>query len=347
MKLSKPLPSLVFVLVSVALVAMLTTGCPSSQPVPDEDPIETSVPEQETESKRAKHPEPPASQVPGCPYAAPHALDLLSEQASALIAQAIEKGDVDTALANDGSVRDRLTRDPIVKEVAKAHPEARKHWGGKLTLKALMDGPSGTHEGYNIGQHTARALGIFEDQKSKLGLERLSRKVGVRSWENLVRMTLLVHDIGKPVAVTLGDKDLEETFSVPIAGTALKGAGMTPTEVRIAQSLIQHHQLIGSVLQDKPFQRPPKEILKQAADELGLRAEELLLLQNAIFLADAGSYPFLCKKVFVTDSATQRMYIREGSRLKELLPAVEANSPSAQAVEELWSLGRAPGSSRR
>lgn len=94
-----------------------------------------------------------------------------------------------------------------VVEAAKGVPGFRK----------LFEGSTGVREGFTLEQHTETVLNVFEDNFA----DRLPAKT-----LPLMRMALLVHDIGKPVAVEDGAKDQQKVYNLTYAEHFMKTSGV-------------------------------------------------------------------------------------------------------------------------
>lgn len=283
--------------------------------------------------------DPMAGLGPGCPYGKMTSEEALKSPSGKLIEDLVGDKELQYDLNGDFVFRMALQEDPDIKDLVKGRAEFRQRWLDNLSVKELMDTPSGVAEGYTIREHTARVLQIFEQQRLMNGLEQMPEKPGVTDWDNLLRMTLAFHDIGKGIAAYLGDKSLEEHFSVPLARGLMRARGFSSEEVDIAKELIAQHQLLGAYIRGFISANDTRDRIRFSAAKAGLKPEDFLRLEIAIYKADAGAYPSLCDSVFATDLAG-KMHVREEKKLQDLFPP----PPSVSKCMETGSpLVRMPG----
>ncbi len=193
-----------------------------------------------------------------------------------------------------------------------------------LNIQALYAGPTGNsdQDAVTIKMHTDKALNIFVNQ---IEFYREQGQLGTSALENfekLMAFTIALHDIGKSIAVRLGDKNQEEFFSVPIARVLLKKIGFPSKAVGLAAGLIEQHQLIGDTLKKVATLREQKrenEInktiqlaigkMKQQAKISGVSNSVFVKSLAILFIADANSYDYLSKTFFHNKNGSGSMLV--------------------------------------
>lgn len=184
------------------------------------------------------------------------------------------------------------------------------------SLRFLYGEPSGVGEGYTIGEHTVRVLEIYRDQKDHYNVAQFTGPFSTHSVDEFMQYTLAFHDIGKSIAFRGGDKNRETRYSVPLSWTLMKAAGFSDQESRLAMELIGQHQQIGSYLQGKVQLDEVREGIARASAASGVSEQQFFKLLEMIFIADAGSYPYLHDHVFRTDSSGKLVPVDDESYME-------------------------------
>jgi hemoglobin/transferrin/lactoferrin receptor protein len=83
---------------------------------------------------------------------------------------------------------------------------------------------AGVSEGYSIGEHTGMVLDMWSKQASPAQLDDLSSRLEM-DVPRLMHSTLLLHDIGKPLAIQEGEKWRQHEFTLPIMADVLANSG--------------------------------------------------------------------------------------------------------------------------
>ena len=187
-------------------------------------------------------------------------------------------------------------------------------------LKPLFDADANVAEGFTIGEHTARTLSLYEDQKKYYPLAEISsRHPELGDLNELFKVSLLLHDIGK----SLGPVDEQLHHTLPIAEKYLKKWGYTPEQVRIALLWIKGSQY-GDFLKDDITVNELLSVVLSQAEESGMHLSDWVESSFLFYTADAASYPFVQKNSFKT--GYQEKLIPDAPLLQELLARAELMS---------------------
>lgn len=170
-------------------------------------------------------------------------------------------------------------------------------------ISNLFAADAGVHEHYTIKEHTLRVLQVFQTQKSYYQLEQLKLAAGVRLSETLI-MTIALHDIGKPRAITAGNKWLQHEFTIPILEEQFIKYQYSSNEIDLAKALVDN-DIIGELLQGQLTAEQAVTKLQVCANEAHMQLKDFFALQQLFYVSDAGSYPFLLKQVFKREQNNQ------------------------------------------
>jgi hypothetical protein len=145
-----------------------------------------------------------------------------------------------------------------------------------------------------VGEHTERVLNQFSSQRKFFNLESVADSVkkmpGFEHFNVNAFMTVLLtlHDIGKSLGKDAND---QHEFTVPILREAMSALGFSEMEVELAEQLVDN-DILGDL------QRKPDVTAEQALEQLRGRAaaakipvDAFFLLQQALYISDASSYP--------------------------------------------------------
>ena len=175
-----------------------------------------------------------------------------------------------------------------------------------VTTRFLLKADSGVSEGFSIRCHSRRVLEIFDQQLKLPQKKELKELAADLKLENtdlkaFLRHTMALHDIGKPLSVIAGNKiSLEEYFSVPLVGLYMEKLGYNKRAQRLAQALVDAHQILGGVL--RGFLAPSQAgkvihaILHRGNDSFSIAS--FMPLLEKLYLADSCSYPYVCGTLF-------------------------------------------------
>lgn len=187
-----------------------------------------------------------------------------------------------------------FSQDPVYRNILDAGP----------SLRFLMGEPTGTSEGYTVGQHSARLLTIYEDQKQAYFGNKNTQSYQVRNFDQFMKHLVLFHDIGKSVSYrAVGGNQQEIAFSTPFIEIFLRSLEYSQQEILIAQSLIDQHKVIGDYLTSRMSLDSAKRAIRAGARKANLNESRYFDLLEILFVCDAGSYPNLYRNVFVKDAA--------------------------------------------
>jgi len=176
-------------------------------------------------------------------------------------------------------------------------------------IKELLDMPSGS-KGKTVGQHTDQVLANWKDRADPKMLSDMSDKYGV-DMPKLMGDAILLHDIGKGLAVQAGDREMQHHFTKPIMEDVLKSQGYGDKEVAIANALVAH-DIVGNAVKGmsgleteaiaagEKFLSPSEgaAALQQKAAEAGMDKADFVKIQQTFYESDAGSYKYLQQNVF-------------------------------------------------
>jgi hypothetical protein len=158
---------------------------------------------------------------------------------------------------------------------------------GKLTSLQV-----GVDQGYTLGEHTQMVLSIFEKQFSS---DIMARD---KDTAEMLRLTLLLQDVGKPIAVELhGDKSKQTDFNHDIALSFMNGMSLNDKTKLVVSELVGQ-DILGTYFKRSQFDITEKGLgVDKAASEitmlaakLGYEPTELLAMLKVLYISDAGSY---------------------------------------------------------
>jgi hypothetical protein len=204
--------------------------------------------------------------------------------------------------------------------------QVNRHQGSKAidylsskfsTARQLYRRESGTWEGFTIRGHTLRAYNVLGTQLKHVNLEQMSRTYPKINVKKTLQLALLLHDIGKPVAIdrarglvdqtiaagkSLQDLDRSKLqhhsrYSKSLMSRMMWQLGSNTQEVRLARALVENNA-IGQLVQDKTNMTGAAEQIRKHAARTGLDPKDYFKLQSLFFAADAGAYRSLRKSVF-------------------------------------------------
>ncbi len=202
----------------------------------------------------------------------------------------------------------------------------------------LYGADAGNWEGYTLGEHTETVLRNFEENFAD------TLPVNVQS---VLRLALLAHDLGKPVAASLGKKHLQNEYNMQYAGVFLEQLGLDAPSVRFVTSLIGD----GMKLAHKAVIKGDSAALTQLAstaayaltDATGRAPTESMVLAyvdmcEALLTCDGGAYTTMAttrteknghyrnagtfNNSFEdpTDMTKRRLVLKNGGLVKKLTP---------------------------
>ncbi|KKR20010.1 MAG: hypothetical protein UT48_C0024G0007 [Parcubacteria group bacterium GW2011_GWE2_39_37] len=142
----------------------------------------------------------------------------------------------------------------------------------------------GVKQGYTLEQHTIMALRQFEKYFAGKPLPS-----GVD--QNLFRLILGVHDLGKPEAVVKGKKSLQHEYTEPHVQELFNKLGIDKKHTDLALALVSGDPL-GKYLNDKKNVSilDTRSAVEVMAHRAGMPVEEFFELLCIYYKSDAGSY---------------------------------------------------------
>lgn len=162
-----------------------------------------------------------------------------------------------------------------------------------------------TQTAATIEEHTLDVMQRF-DKQAELYFPTLSREMELAGFKNvygLLKATIALHDIGKPLALKKGDSDLQHEFTTPILESSLRKMGYSDREIKLAIALIDRDP-IGEIIAKKKghdYDRSVEEI-KQLAKGVGISSSQFYQILRVFYVSDANFYPYV-KQFFTEDSA--------------------------------------------
>ncbi len=170
---------------------------------------------------------------------------------------------------------------------------------GKMSpyLKLLLQRDAKVRERYTVGEHTDRVLKQYRSQVGHYDLDRIQKSYPELGNLNTLMLTMIaLHDIGK----SLGNREDQHYFTVPILIHFLTLWGFNENQVRLAKELVDH-DLIGEMIQGKGRRTPHTvyTVIVEKAKQTGLSTQDFFDLQTLFYTSDASSYPSLLQALFI------------------------------------------------
>lgn len=222
---------------------------------------------------------------------------------------------LDKALQRDPRVIKLLETDPRLKSAKARDRDLRACVKNGPTLKYLLGLDAGVREGYDIGEHSAKVINLFLEQK-KFFPNIDVKGISTRSVNELLLPILALHDIGKGIAVKGGNKDLQHHYTTEFVRTYLKSIRYSQKEINLAVALIDHDS-VGSFLKGDTSAPQARQKLQQRAKLAGMKYDNFIKLQQLFYTADSASYPFLRNLVFKKAKTGQLQF--KDPKFKQLL----------------------------
>lgn len=185
---------------------------------------------------------------------------------------------------------------------------------------------AGVSEGYTIGEHTGMVLDMWDRHTNPDELAALSKRLGV-DVPRVMQTALMLHDIGKPLAIEEGEKWRQHEFTLPIMADVMAQEGFGPREIQLAQAVVGH-DLFGDVLRGRLEPSAGATRLISQAQLAGVDPVAFSELASLYFTADAASYPYLYNKVFREGEGGRLEF--KSPAYRELMDEVVAQSPKPE-----------------
>jgi hypothetical protein len=192
---------------------------------------------------------------------------------------------------------------------------------GDPELERLFSSDAGVSEGYTIRQHTLMVYQKFSEQLPYFRLNSIQTPQRI-NLSRLMKVTVALHDIGKPKAISAGNKSLQHSFTIPILTEKLQTLGFSPEEVNIAKAVVDN-DVLGELLQGRINVQDAQKKLSRIASNTSLNPKDYFKLQTFFFTIDAASYPYLENRAFRRQSG---QLIPTGEPYEQLKRAFESTS---------------------
>jgi hypothetical protein len=155
-----------------------------------------------------------------------------------------------------------------------------------------MEEPVGVAEGYTLGEHTQMVLSIFEQQ--------FAGELTAYDPEltRLLRTTLLLQDIGKPLSVALHEGTHHQAdYNHDLAELYLQDFDFSP-EIKVLITELVGQDVLGIYFKQAGFDLAEKgkglnsatSSISEIAQKVGFPADDLLNLMTILYISDAASY---------------------------------------------------------
>jgi hypothetical protein len=178
-------------------------------------------------------------------------------------------------------------------------------WNGEAIMDFLSDSPeiatlyaadAFTIQGYLVREHTGHVFKRAEEQFRFFPSN--IRPPGKKSWFELFKAGIALHDIGKPVAGEAGDKKRAPEFTVPIVEIVLENLGFSRAERGLLIALIGH-DIVGEVAQRKRSPQSAYEALVDVARSIQMDPTEFFQAQLFFYTIDGSSYDNVLDLIFI------------------------------------------------
>ncbi|KKR19015.1 MAG: hypothetical protein UT48_C0038G0002 [Parcubacteria group bacterium GW2011_GWE2_39_37] len=170
---------------------------------------------------------------------------------------------------------------------------------------------AGTWENYSIGEHTQKVMEQYEKYFT-------DKELPTGTSDRFFRLFLALHDIGKPQAIEVGNKEFQHYYTEPVMKKVFEQMGFGSDEIKLAQTLVGADP-VGAYLQEGKIEDSAQYILQKSA-ESSMTPEELLDLFIVFYKCDAGSYT---ENAGGQASLDDKFIFDETSRTVEFAPETE------------------------
>ena len=139
----------------------------------------------------------------------------------------------------------------------------------------------GVVEGYNLSQHVMMVLNQFDKYFS-------NKKLPGNMNQELFRVLLVLHDIGKPDAVKDGDKHLQHEYTIKMVREILNELNFSIEEINLSLALIDGDP-VGKFIRHGDLDYSKNKIINKAR-QTNLSLSDFFDLLIVYYKCDAGSY---------------------------------------------------------
>lgn len=167
-------------------------------------------------------------------------------------------------------------------------------------IGALFVSDAGVAEKITIREHVLRVYQQYKDKEAYYGLSEIRVPLG-SSVDQMLRITIALHDIGKPLAVAAGDVRRQHEFTIPILKRKLQEIGLPEKAIEICVALAGH-DIFGDLIKWKTITpRQAYDELKKLAATTPLTTSDFIKLAKFFYTIDATSYDNVLKNFFRRD----------------------------------------------
>ncbi|PKL37084.1 hypothetical protein CVV38_04340 [Candidatus Peregrinibacteria bacterium HGW-Peregrinibacteria-1] len=150
-----------------------------------------------------------------------------------------------------------------------------------------------------------------------------------------MRLTLLLHDIGKPTAVKQGEKHLQHEKTLPILESTFEALGFSKEEIALASALVEEDP-IGKYMLDKSSLDECLETIRKQAGKTSLELKDFYDLLMMFYMCDSSSYT--AKPKPGKPSPLDKLYLLDdANRVISFAPAKEQKVDDLSAAIETYS----------
>ncbi len=150
-------------------------------------------------------------------------------------------------------------------------------------LADFFKGDVGVWEKYTLEEHTRMVMRQYEKYFAGRWESHLITEKGFR-------MMLVLHDIGKPLAVKeTGDTSRQHEYTLRIFPDIIKKSQLSDEEIEIL-TLLVNHDIMGKYFRSRIDLTEAVEKIKELAKMANVPAAQLVPLLRMYFMCDAGSY---------------------------------------------------------
>lgn len=165
----------------------------------------------------------------------------------------------------------------------------------------LYAADAGVWEGFTIQEHTLMVLENFRAQ-----YPLFQKKFAFRAGENirlqeLLRISIALHDIGKPLAIRNGDKKMQHEFTLEILASQLRKWNFNDAEIRLSLALVGH-DFLGEMVKGRTTPEQTLQGLQQTAMHAALPMQDFFPIQCMFYCIDAAAYPSLRQRIFTINA---------------------------------------------
>lgn len=195
-------------------------------------------------------------------------------------------------------------------------------------IKKLYRSRAGNYEVYTIRTHTERVAENYLLQTKNFRFETASSVKNVRLTP-LMKATIALHDIGKPLALAKGSTHLQHQFTLPILEKKLLELGFSLDEIGVAKALVDH-DVLGDLA--KGIISPEEAYVKlvRISEKTPFTPNDFYRLQKDFYIADAAAYPGLRESVF----RPKKDVLQPISPRFKTLDQLYANSTQIETIEQ-------------